>query len=434
MDRKLYPVEICLGSQARTYSPEFQTAEEHSAGWKRVLLMAHNKAQVRCGCPGSGERRLSIHSRSHSDRFHLARFPETGPEHSEDCAYYGVDPAMSGLGTYRRGVVQELDDGTVKIKLKVGLQQRTAVAPEETSPSKAKTPVRARSGQASMTLLGLLHFLWTQADLNSWSPGMEGKRNLGVIHHHLMLQAKATYAGRTRLAQNLLVATPASSGAQAGHNRAKSLEAITERRRLVVIAPLAQHQEGSDGGRTLPISGFHGIPYLTLDETAWDTLERRFARELDSWRAGNSVLAIAQTDPPRSSGGNMQAQVVDLALMQITRNWIPVDSGYEALVADQLVVAGRRFDKPLRFDASEEATFPDFWLKDTANPMPLEIWGMATPDYEERKVAKSAYYDATYGKDGWWSWNAAAGDPVPGFPPSLHAQRTQTTKGRITPA
>ena len=416
MDKKLYPVEILLGGQARTYSPEFQTAEEHSAGWKRVLLMAHNKAHVRCGCPGTGDRRLSIHSRSHSDRFHLARFPETGPEHSEDCTYYGVDPSMSGLGSYRRGVVQELDDGAVKIKLKVGLQQRPAVAPDEAPTSKAKAPARSRSSQASMTLLGLLHFLWTQAGLNGWSHGMEGKRNLGVVHHHLMLHAKSTYAGRTRLSQNLLIATHTSSGSQAGHNRAKCLEAVTERRRLVVIAPLAQHQEGAESGRTLPISGFHGIPYLTLDDAAWDTLERRYSRELDSWRAGNTVLAVAQTDPPKSSAGTMHAQVVDVALMQVTRDWIPVDSGYEALVADQLVASRRRFDKPLRFDAGEDATFPDFWLRDMKSPMPLEVWGMTTPDYEERKAAKSAYYDATYGKDGWWSWNAAVGDPVPGFP------------------
>lgn len=38
------------------------------------------------------EKRLSIHSRANSDRFHLARFPETGAEHSEDCVYYGSIP------------------------------------------------------------------------------------------------------------------------------------------------------------------------------------------------------------------------------------------------------------------------------------------------------------------------------------------------------
>ncbi|MCD0500930.1 DUF1173 domain-containing protein [Achromobacter sp. MY14] len=427
MDRKQYAVEITLGGTTRPYSSEFQTADQYKDGWKRVLLMAHGKADVRCTCPGSGERRLSIHSRSNSDRFHLARFPETGSEHSEDCVYYGVDPSMSGLGAYRRGVVQELDDGAVKIKLKVGLQQRATAAPEEGDASSAAAPsmpaTRPRTGQASMTLLGLLHFLWTQAGLHTWSPGMEGKRNLGVVHYHLMRSAMTTYAGRVRLAQNLVIATPTATGQQAGHNKAKALEAVTQRRRLVVIAPLAQHQEGMDGSATLPIAGFHGIPYLNLDENVWEPLERRFAREIDSWRAGNAVIAVVQTDPPKSSGGSMRAQVVDIALMQTTHDWIPVDSGYEALVADKLVAEKRRFEKPLRFDAGEDAAFPDFWLRDRHTPAPLEVWGMNTPEYLARKAEKGQHYDETYGKDGWWAWNASIGDPVPEFPPPINLQR-----------
>ncbi len=421
MDRRLYPVEIRVGSAPRSYSPQFQTEEQYADAWKRVLLLSHGKAEVRCLCPGTGDKRLSIHSRSSSDRFHLARFPETGTEHSEDCVYYAADPAMSGLGSYRRGVVQELDDGATKIKLKVGLQQRPTAAPESadtTSPGKPKAPPsRSRSSQASMTLKGLLHFLWTQAALNTWSPGMEGKRNVGVVHHHVMRVAANTYAGRIRLAQNLIVATPTSAGQQAGYNKAKTLDAVGHRRRLVVVAPLAQHQEGMDGASLLPISAFHGIPQLTLDEGIWHALERSFGRELDAWRAGNPVVAIVQTDPPKSSGGTVRAQVVDAALMHVTREWIPVDSGYEALIADQLVASKRRFEKPLRFDAGEDATFPDFWLKDMESAMPLEIWGMASAEYQARKAEKAAYYDGTYGKDGWWSWNAAIGDPVPDFPP-----------------
>ncbi|WOB74326.1 DUF1173 family protein [Achromobacter xylosoxidans] len=420
MDRRLYPVEIRVGSAPRSYSPQFQTEEQYADSWKRVLLLSHGKAEVRCLCPGSGDKRLSIHSRSSSDRFHLARFPETGTEHSEDCLYYAADPAMSGLGSYRRGVVQELDDGATKIKLKVGLQQRPTAAPEgadTTSPGNAKAPPsRSRSSQASMTLKGLLHFLWTQAALNTWSPGMEGKRNVGIVHHHVMRVAATTYAGRVRLAQNLIVATPTSAGQQASYNRAKTLDAVSHRRRLVVVAPLAQHQDGMDGASSMPISAFHGIPHLALDEGIWHALERSFGRELDAWRAGNPVVAIVQTDPPKSSGGTVRAQVVDAALMHVTREWIPVDSGYEALIADQLVATKRRFEKPLRFDAGEDATFPDFWLKDTESPMPLEVWGMATAEYRARKAEKAAYYDDKYGEDGWWSWDAATGDPVPGFP------------------
>lgn len=430
MDRRLYPVEITLASTTRPYSPEFQTQEQFKEGWKRVLLMAHGKADVRCTCPGAGEKRLSIHSRTNSDRFHLARFPETGAEHSEDCVYYGVDPSMSGLGSYRRGVVQELDDGAVKIKLKVGLQQRAAVAPEDTDNSgpaaaKVATP-RPRSGQASMTLLGLLHFLWTHAGMNAWAPGMEGKRNLGVVHHHLMRVAMATYAGRVRLSQNLVVATPSSSGQQAGQNKAKSLDAITQRRRLVVIAPLALHQDGMDGSSVLPIAGFHGIPHLGLDDGIWASIERRFVRELDAWRAGNPIIAVAQTDPPKSSAGNVRARVVDISLMQITRDWIPVDSGFEALIAEKLVAEKRRFEKPLRFDAGEDAVFPDFWLRDVSIPIPLEVWGMNSTDYQARKREKVAHYDETYGVGAWWSWNAAIGDPVPDLPhPRSNADRSK---------
>ncbi|MNL06153.1 hypothetical protein D3C87_1267830 [compost metagenome] len=327
---------------------------------------------------------------------------------------------MSGLGSYRRGVVQELDDGAVKIKLKVGLQQRAAVAPEETeNAGSAETKIaapRPRSGQASMTLLGLLHYLWTQAGMNAWAPGMEGKRNLGVAHHHLMRIAMTTYAGRVRLSQNLVIATPSSSGQQAGHNKAKSLEAITQRRRLVVVAPLALHQEGMDGSQTLPIAGFHGIPYLALDDGVWASLERRFGREIDAWRAGNPIIAVAQTDPPKSSAGSVRAQVVDIAFMQITRAWIPVDSGYEALIAEKLVAEQRRFEKPLRFDAGEDSVFPDFWLRDLPVPTPLEVWGLSSTEYQTRKNEKAAHYDETYGAGGWWSWNAAIGDPVPDLP------------------
>lgn len=420
MDKILYPVEILLGEQSRVYSPEFQTQEQHAAAWKRVLLMSHGKAEVRCCCLGPGTKRLSIHSRANSDRFHLARFPETGSEHSEDCLFYGVDPSMSGLGSYRRGVVQELDDGAVKIKLKVGLQQRAALAPEESDGSakpETKVPTsRPRSGQASMTLLGLLHFLWTQAGMNTWAPGMEGKRNLGVVHHHLLHVAAMTYAGRVRLSQNLVIATSSGSGQQAGYNKAKCLEAITQRRRLVAVAPLAQHQEGLDGSQTLPIAGFHGLPFMNMDDDVWASLERSFGREIAAWRAGSPIIAVAQTDPPTSSGGSMRARVINIALMQITRNWIPVDSGYEALIAEKLVAEKRKFEKPLRFDAGDEAVFPDFWLRDLSVQTPMEVWGMTSSDYQARKSEKATHYDETYGAGRWWSWNAAVGDPVPDLP------------------
>lgn len=420
MDKTLYPIEVILGDKAQIYTPEFQTEPQHAAAWKRVLLLSHGKADVHCCCLGPGYKHLSIHSRANSDRFHLARFPETGPDHSEDCIYYSADPGLSGLGGYRRGVVQELDDGNTKIKLKVGLQQRPATAPEKEDGAKGTdkkmTTAHARSGQASMTLLGLLHYLWTEAGFNIWAPSMNGKRSVGVVHHHLLRVASSTFAGRVRLSSNLVIATTAADGQQAALNKAKSTEAMNRRRRLIAIAPLAHYQPDMGTAGRLPIMGFHGIPHIALSAEDWEAFQRRFMAEINGWMSGDMVIAIAQTDVPSPAAGAMQARVVDLALMTVTSQWIPVDSGYEAAVVAALVAAERRFEKPLRFDAREEQVFPDFWLRDCTEVVPMEVWGLTDAEYQARKKKKIAHYDEKYGSGKWWQWDAAAGAPIPPFP------------------
>lgn len=424
-ETRIYAVEITLGEQQKTYSAQFQGDDQYAVAWKRVLTMAHGKGLVRCTCSGIGEKRLWIHSRSDSDRFHLARFPNTGPEHSEDCVYYGTDPGASGMGSYKKGVIEELDDGNTKIKLKVGLQQRLTKAPTDdaTKAPAATAKASAGSSQSSMSLQGLLHHLWTQTGLHTWAPAMKGKRNLSVVHHHLMAAAMKTYAGRIKLSQNLLIGTVTPDGDHARLNRAKSLAAGNERRRLVVIAPLAKYQEGLEASSTLPIAGFHGIPHLVMSDPLWETAQRRFATELSAWGTGQMIVAIAQTDPPKRGIGAPRAEVVDAAFMWVTKDWMPVQSGFEAMVAEKLVEEGRRFEKPLRFDSHDEV-FPDFLLKDTPERMPLEVWGMATPEYQTRKSEKIAHYDEKYGPSGWWSWNAAAGDPIPVLPVAAGLSRS----------
>mgnify|MGYP001301429722 CR=1 FL=1 len=69
------------------------------------------------------------------------------------------------------------------------------------------------------------------------------------------------------------------------------------------------------------------------------------------------------------------------------------------------------------FDASEDAVFPDFWLLDTPEEVPMEVFGMATPEYLERKAVKQDYYDDKHGPDGWWYWDAATqANEIPQFP------------------
>jgi hypothetical protein len=191
---------------------------------------------------------------------------------------------------------------------------------------------------------------------------------------------------------------------------------MNRRRRLVVIAPLAQYKPGMEEAPRLPIMGFHGIPHLSLSKEHWEVLQHRFLSEINGWISGDSVIAIAQTDVPTPSSGSMQAQIVDLALMLVTPQWIPVDSGYEAAVVAALVDAERRFEKPLRFDASEDVVFPDFWLRDRSDVLPMEVWGLTDPEYQARKGQKTLYYDEKYGPGKWWQWDAVSGGAIPPFP------------------
>lgn len=90
------------------------------------------------------------------------------------------------------------------------------------------------------------------------------------------------------------------------------------------------------------------------------------------------------------------------------------------MIEEKLWQEKRHFIKPLRYDG-EAVVFPDFLLKDVPGRelVPLEVFGMNTPDYLARKAVKLAHYREEYGEGNWWSWDAclanAAAD-IPAFP------------------
>ena len=100
--------------------------------------------------------------------------------------------------------------------------------------------------------------------------------------------------------------------------------------------------------------------------------------------------------------------------MECQRNYIVIHSAHERLVADRLVIEGRSFIKPLRYDTSEEdAVFPDFLLTDVAGtPLPMEVWGLNSPDYLARRQEKLRHYGARL-----WEWDVFSEKEMKPFPP-----------------
>jgi len=407
MSERRYPVHLA----GKHYTPEFQTDPARAKLWKRVLERNYGQ-HGRCLCPGKGERKLAIKRREDSDTLHLARFAGTGPEHANECRYYAPAPERSGLQGYTQQAVEETDDG-LRVKLARGLRVKTAA---EEGSAESGQENSAGNRKAAVTLLGLLHLLWTEGRLNVWYPGMAGKRNPGVVNSALRNAADRISANRMPLSDVLMLAAGKDSRDEA-RNRARVLDAQAKGRRLLVVAPLARFDQDKHGQLSrLPLAGPFGMPSLWLTREANERMARRFAREMSCWKAGDRVIAIAQLNPRPNQGA---WEVAEVALMPVTERWIPVDSGHEAVIEARLAEEGRSFDKPLRFDADEEVVFPDFWLLDVGNAYPLEVFGMATEEYLLRKQRKIEQYHREYGVDGWWSWDAAS-DPararIPAFP------------------
>ncbi|MGI1188109.1 DUF1173 family protein [Pseudomonas aeruginosa] len=418
MDKR-YTVLIQYQDQTQQpYTPDFQTKAEFAKGWKAVMAKAHAGADITCLCFGRGAKKLAVRHLAGADGYCLARYPNTGPQHANDCIYYAPDASKSGLQGYAEGVVTESDDGGLRVRLGLGLRKKD---PLESAAATAQVSTGTSTRRPAMTLLGLLHLLWSEARLNTWYPRMEGKRRLGLVHAKLQETAASILASGSRLSDFLLVAATDRDKAQAAANDAKAAEAHRLDRRLVVIAPLAKYTKGAeDGIGRLPIYGFAGIPLLTLSKSLWAGACRSFPAEIAAWKAGGRVIAIAITDTP----GAGKANVMRLALMAVSERWIPVASSFEADIEQLLRDEGRSYWKPLRFDASEDEVFPDFWLLDTGErETPMEVFGRSDPSYLQRKNAKIRHYNREFGPSGWWSWDAAA-DPKGITRPAL-PERTQ---------
>lgn len=202
--------------------------------------------------------------------------------------------------------------------------------------------------------------------------------------------------------------------------------------RLILISTLASWTEEREerSKSSIVLGMFGGFPNLIVTEDVWERCEKSFRRELAAWRRNEGkIIVVAETEPPvksftvtdEKSRPEITANAIDIALMVVSPRFIPLDSSHEATIEKKLWEEERAFIKPLRYD-SEEDTLPDFILTDTESEdtVPLEVFGMNTPEYIERKLHKQAQYAEKYGDDKWWSWDATMPDAlnnIPAFPP-----------------
>lgn len=118
------------------------------------------------------------------------------------------------------------------------------------------------------------------------------------------------------------------------------------------------------------------------------------------------VVAYGFASPNQTGGGS--AEIVALEFMCITKQGIPVSSGFEYQVASELAHRGRRFERPLRYagDQNRAEGHPDFWLTDAHKPVRMEVFGMNQPGAEYMKMAEAKIAKAWVERENYdfWTW------------------------------
>lgn len=362
----------------------------------------------RCLCvPGGVEMYVAKHR-----QYVVKRMPDTGKHHHPGCSSYEPAPQESGLGELMGEAVLERELGKVELRVDFPWTRTSGrtVARREPRDVAEVGVVRRR-----MSLRAVTHYLFERAGFNRWSPAMEGKRSQGVLHKYLQEAAEDLTVKGVALADRLYVPEPFSEmtrfeTAQRRRSKLAVLNSDDEQAPLAIVLGEFKAVDSAALGNRVWIKHMPDAPLLVASKT-WERMLRVFAplfeaRDAD---AGHQVrLVITALIRARRE----HTYEIDAASMMLTStHWIPVEGVHELPLIDALVVAHRRFIKPLRYDARRDVAFPNALLLDSGpQAVPLHVVSpfMDSKERQAKEVAISGAGPAV------WSWRTT--DSMPPFP------------------
>lgn len=352
------------GQRLLPSSPEFVEAVAHAYSRRR---------RPRCMCRPEG---IEMYVARLGDGYIVKRMPETGSQHAPDCASFEAPADLSGLRQFLGGAIKEDPaTGVTTLKLGFSLSQRPGrTTPTTTSIITSTVPDTASSSVCKLSLRGLLHYLWDQADLTRWHPGFEGRRSWGTVRRQLLQAADPLFTCGESLAARLYVPEPfyVEQRESIIERRAKTWAgaggASGARRRLFLMIAEVKEIVPARHGHKAVVKHVPDIAFA-LDDSLYHQLAQRFEHELALWSASNSIHMVMIATISVSTVG--VPQINGLSLMTATANWLPVETMGEQQLLDGLVHHRRAFVKVLRYNAHSDAGIPSVALTDRGEPAPL---------------------------------------------------------------
>ena len=307
-----------------------------------------------------------------NEGFIVKRMPNTGSHHAPDCPSYEPPPESSGLGQVLGSAISE-NPATGETTLKLDFTM-SKVAGRSAMPTAGGDRDSVVSSGTKLSLRGLLHYLWDQADLTRWQPGFAGKRTWGTVRKHLLLAAENKIArgdslrSRVYIPEVFSVDQRDAISARRMTKWSHSIAAPGKPQRLMLL--IAEVKEIVPARYGFKVVVKH-VPdqAFALDEQLYRRLGRRFESELALWGAAEDIHMVMIATFSLAAAGI--PTIVELSLMPVTRYWLPVENGFEKQLIDRLVADGRSFVKGLRYNLGTESALASATLTDCEGSAPL---------------------------------------------------------------
>lgn len=402
-------------------------------GFADALAAAHaDHLRPRCLCLVQGVEMYVARLAGTNEGFIVKRMPGTGSRHAPDCASYEPPPEASGLGQVLGTAIKE-DPATGETALRLGFSM-SKLGGRATVPAPGNPSDSVASDGSKLSLRGLLHYLWDQAELTRWQPGFAGKRSWGTVRKHLLLAAENKVARGEALRSRLYIPEPFSIE----QRDALSARRIAQWSHAVAAPGKSQHLMLLIGEVKEIVPARYGYKAVikhvpdqafALDEQLYRRLGRRFDSQLALWASADTVHMVVIATFGVSEAGI--PTIGEMSLMPVTPQWLPIEDSFERQLVERLVADGRAFIKGLRYNLHRGQCLATATLTDTGEAGSLMF--VVPPGLEGLAVADGLTGANLRGDAPIWVWQRAS-EAMPRFPEAARSAIARVARSPASPS
>lgn len=382
---------------------------EDAAELQAALTAAHERRErPLCMCRGDG---LPMYVARMGSLYTIKRMPLSGGEHDPSCASHESPYELSGLGALMGSAIQrDPQSGMAALKLDFSLSK---IGSRAASPQAGPDADSVFGEARKLSLRGLLHYLWHEAELTIWMSFWAGKRHWWNVQWHLREAAKQMIVKGRPLAETLYV--PEAFRVQMKDaietRRAAALAPMTTSgpgpRKLMILVGEVKKFEPVRVGQKLVIRHMPGFPFM-VDDDLHRRLRTRFERELSLWEADDRSHLITIATFGLNPAG--LAVIEEIAVMVVNENWIPYDSVQEQKLVDALAGMRDKSIKGLRYNLPSDQPIANAMVQQGGRSIALYIVPASTDDKFELTLKDMI---AARPEIGSWVWRVVDGEMPP---------------------